>query len=106
MINGSEDEPKSLLFITRDAQHFHGCLQLRELLCRSLLVLSLGTNTSNFSLQISPSAFTLLFPVGIEDIFMSEKLIISVTPRDITLDCGAIPKALFSAMWLKCSSVL
>lgn len=24
----------------------------------------------------------------------------------ITLDCGRIPKALFSARWLKCSSVL
>lgn len=104
MINSSQDEPEGLLLFTRDAQHLHGCLQLGELLWGSLLV---------FRLDEIRSDQTSVFIVGHIDHTMkmwNESLQTDTCRLNIfnvvTLDWGRIPKALFSARWFKCSSVL
>lgn len=41
MVDRSQDEPESLLFITADPQNLHGCLEFGKLLGGSQLLLSL-----------------------------------------------------------------
>lgn len=41
MVDGCEDEPEGLLFITADPQYLHGCLEFGKLLGGALLLLRL-----------------------------------------------------------------
>lgn len=91
VIDGPQDEPQGLLLLPGHSQDLHGRLQLGELLGSSLLVL--GLQRSEVKGQRSRSA---------EPGRRSEKICLD----KLALECGRIPKALFSARWLKCSSVL
>lgn len=83
VINGSQDEPQGLLLLAGHPQDLHGGLEFGELLRCSLLLLGLRRSKVKCRQDARGSVW-----------------------EQLTFEGGRIPKALLSARWLKCSSVL
>lgn len=101
VIDGSQDEPQGLLLLTGHSQDLHGSLEFGELLSSSLLLLGLQRPEQRSKVAIQTS----IHPI---QLLSREKFgkDLGGSFGKLTLECGRIPKALFSARWLKCSSVL